>query len=322
MRLSTTVYILLLVYIISALLFWGISLEKQSIQILEKEKEALLEHVDPAKDPAAYRQSLAWLEKKKKSRSTQYLAEGITSILVILTGAVVVYTSFRRSILLSRQQHNFMLSVTHELKSPIAAMKLNLQTLEKYELDEDKRHMLLERCILEANRLNDLCNNMLVASQMEGHQYVATIEPLNFSTLVDEVVRAYMLRYPERFTQDITAGINIQGDRLLLRMAVSNLLENAVKYTDPGTKVRISLALKGENIQLVIADQGAGIPDQEKKNVFGKFYRIGNENTRKTKGTGLGLYLTRIIVQQHRGQITLRDNKPSGCVFEMEFRSA
>jgi len=320
MRLFTTLYILLLVYIVAALLFWGISLEKQSILIYEQQQTSLREHIDPAQEPAAYREGLAYLEQKKRSRTTQYVAEGITSLLVILTGAAVVYTSFRRNILLSRQQHNFMLSVTHELKSPIAAMKLNLQTLEKYELDEAQRGKLLERCITEANRLNDLCNNMLIASQMEGHQYIATAESLDLSALTEQAVDDYSQRHPGRFTGDIPPGIAFTGDHLLLQLALGNLLENAVKYTDG--PVQVTLCRKGNIISLKVADQGTGIADQEKRKIFGKFYRIGNENTRRKKGTGLGLYLTHIIVRQHRGQLTVKDNKPQGAVFEITLPAA
>ncbi len=317
MRLFTTLYLLLLGYIIAAMLFWGISLEKQSVMIYEQQRESLLEHVDPEDTPDAYQQSLEYLEQRKRSRTRQYISEGITSLLVILTGAAVVYTSFRRSMLLSRQQHNFMLSVTHELKSPIAAMKLNLQTLEKYDLDEEKRNLLLERCIVESNRLNELCNNMLIASQMEGRQYVAANELLDLSVLTEEAVLAYSIRYPGRFTSHITTGISFTGDRLLLQMAINNLLENTVKYTPPETPVEVSLRKRANSLVLKVADQGAGIPDHEKKRIFGKFYRIGNENTRKTKGTGLGLYLTRIIIRQYGGQIIVKDNKPVGSVFEI-----
>ncbi len=319
MRFFNTVYLLLLSYIIAALVFWGFSLNKQSMQIYELDKEALKDHIDSVKKPEAYQAALGYLEKKKESRKKQYLGEGGTFLFVILIGAAVVYTSFRRSIQLSRQQNNFMLSVTHELKSPIAAIKLNLQTLEKYELDEEKKYMLLNRCILESNRLNDLCNNMLIASQMEGHQYVAAKESLDFSVMVEQIADDYKKRYPNRFDANIDPGKMITGDRLLLQMAISNLLENAIKYTPAGSEITVSLKPRGSNICFIIADLGAGIPDDEKKKIFNKFYRVGNENTRKTKGTGLGLYLTRIIVKQHKGIITVKDNKPNGSVFEMQF---
>jgi signal transduction histidine kinase len=100
-------------------------------------------------------------------------------------------------------------------------------------------------------------------------------------------------------------------------MALNNLLENAVKYTPADKPVTISLQLKNNSAVIQIADNGPGIPDAEKGKVFNKFYRIGNEETRKSKGTGLGLYLTSKIIKQHNGKIAVMDNVPSGCIFEI-----
>lgn len=317
MRFFTTVHLLLLAYIIAALVFWGDSLQKKSRIEYEQDIIILKTTVDSATQPEFYDQRMQTLKAKLDTRTKQYIGEGSTFLLVILIGAAVVYSSFRRSVMLSRQQNNFMLSVTHELKSPIAAMKLNLQTLERYNLDEEKRNKLLERCVHEANRLNDLCNNMLIASQMEGRQYVAAREVLSFDELVSSCANDYMVRYPNRFEEVSIVPCNVNGDRLLLNMAINNLLENAVKYTPADKVVQISLKKQHQTILLEIADMGHGIPDAEKHKVFNKFYRIGNEETRKTKGTGLGLYLTNKIVKQHNGKISIADNKPTGCIFQI-----
>ena len=198
-------------------------------------------------------------------------------------------------------------------------MKLNLQTLEKHKLDEAKQDRLINQCIKEANRLNDLCNNMLLASQMEGRQYRQATEQIDFSELVEHTLHEYLVRYPNRFEEDIKPGIMLTGDRLLLQMAINNLLENAIKYTPADKPIRVALAAKNNMAHLQVEDQGHGIPDKEKPRIFTKFYRIGNEETRKTKGTGLGLYLTSKIVKQHKGKIIVKDNEPAGAIFEMCF---
>lgn len=317
MRFFTTVYILLLVYIISALIFWGVSLEKQSKHILKQEELTLRSQVDSEKQPMLYATRLHEIQDKKQRRKSQYIGEGSTFLLVILIGASVVYTSFRRSIGLSRQQNNFMLAVTHELKSPIAAMKLNLQTMERYQLDEEKKEQLVKRSIKEANRLNDLCNNMLIASQMEGKQYVAAKEQLNFSQLTEDSVKDYNGRYPGRFEQNIINDHYLNGDRVLLQMVINNLLENAIKYTPEDKPILVELTARNNIAVLQVIDNGPGIPEKEKNKIFNKFYRIGSEATRKTKGTGLGLYLTAKIVRQHKGRIVVKDNTPSGAIFEV-----
>lgn len=318
MRFFTTVHILLLLYIITALIFWGISLHKQSLQIYELEKTALNVEISREQNAVLYDKRLSELKETKSSRTSQYIGEGSTFLLIILIGAAIVYSSFRRSIRLSRQQNNFMLSVTHELKSPIAAMKLNLQTLERHNLDQEKKQLLVDRCVKEANRLNDLCNNMLLASQIEGRQYKQAKETLDYTELVDESIRDYAVRYPNRFEQDDDFNdVSVAGDRILLQLAVNNLLENAVKYTPADKPIHISLKKKNGVANLQVKDQGVGIDDSEKGKIFNKFYRVGNEETRKSKGTGLGLYLTAKIVRQHKGKISVRDNTPNGAIFEI-----
>lgn len=317
MRLFTTVHILLFLYVISAILFWGISLEQKSETIYELEYECMKAEIDSMQHPTAFNTKLASIKDKRSSRTKQYIGEGGTFLLVILIGAAVVYSSFRRSIRLTRQQNNFMLAVTHELKSPIAAMKLNLQTLERHNLDEDKKDLLVNRCVKEANRLNDLCNNMLLASQMEGRQYKASKEQINYTELIKDSVKDYSGSYPDRFVINELSEITLIADKVLLQMAINNLLENAVKYTPSDKSVTLALEKRNGAAVFTVADLGPGIPDDEKTKIFNKFYRVGNEETRKSKGTGLGLYLTSKIVKQHKGKIIVKDNDPNGAIFEL-----
>ncbi len=317
MRFFTTVHILLLAYIIAALVFWGTSLYSKSEEIYAGDIKTLKSEVDSALYPEMYNSKVKEYKSKLDMSKKQYLGEGATFLLIILVGAAVVYTSFRRSVMLSRQQNNFMLSVTHELKSPIAAMKLNLQTLERHQLEEEKKKKLIDRCIVEANRLNELCNNMLIASQMEGKQYVPAKEEISLYDLVKQILSDYSARHPNRISIGEMVECNIVGDRLLLQLAINNLIENAIKYTPEDKGITVSLVAINNHFAIKIIDQGAGISDSEKHKVFNKFYRIGNEATRKTKGTGLGLYLANKIVKQHNGNILLYDNVPTGSVFEL-----
>lgn len=317
MRFFTSVHLLLLTYIIAIIIFWGLSLQRQNEHIYSQQVTILKAQVDSLKEPVRYTNELASLKHKQAMRTSQYIGEGTTFLIVILIGAVVVYTSFMRRIRLSKQQNNFMLAVTHELKSPIAAMKLNLQTLERHQLDEEKKQQLLQRCIKESNRLNDLCNNMLFASQLEGRQYKAVREEFDLSALADYVAGDYSGRYPRKFIREIEPECKMTGDRVMLQMAINNILENAVKYTPEDKPITVRLSTRDNNAILQIADQGVGIADGEKKKIFNKFYRVGNEESRKSKGTGLGLYLTNKIILQHKGRITVKNNTPTGSIFEI-----
>ncbi len=180
-----------------------------------------------------------------------------------------------------------------------------------------RNRQLISRCIKEANRLNDLCNNMLFVSQIEGRQYKQAKEPFDLSDFLKNVVKDYETRYPRRFVDDIKPGFSVTGDRVMLHMAINNLLENALKYTPEDSRVAVTLFGRDNSIVLQVADNGAGIPDNEKKKIFNKFYRVGSEESRKTKGTGLGLYLANKIVLQHKGRIVVKDNTPSGSIFEI-----
>lgn len=318
MRVVTSLYLIILAYIIAALIFWEMRLQQQSGRIYAQEVITLRSQLDSLQYPTEYASEMQQLNGKLESRTTQYVAEGATFLVVILIGAAVVYGSFIRRIGLSRQQNNFMLAVTHELKSPLASIKLNLQTLEKHKLDETKRDILINRCINESNRLNDLCNNMLFTSQIEGGQYKPALEPFSLSVMVEDVISEFAERYQRRFEEDIDEGLRIVGDKSMLRMAVTNLVENAIKYTPETGLIKLCLETKNQIACLRVIDEGPGIPDAEKKKIFDKFYRVGKEESRKAKGTGLGLYLSSRIVAQHKGKLLIKDNKPQGAIFEMQ----
>jgi signal transduction histidine kinase len=318
LQLATIVYWILLVYIIVALLWWALSLWHQNETIYELEKKMIVDL--KSTNPRAYELERFKIEDERKRNIGKYLGEGGTFLLLILVGAVYIYRSVRRQFKLQRQQQNFLMAVTHELKTPIAVARLNLETLQKYSLDEEKERKILQVTLQETLRLDTLINNILIASQLDGHSYKISKEEIDFSSLVAEAVRQFAARYPDRHVDTfLQEGVETKGDPLLLKLLVSNLLENANKYSARDTPVHVRLSLHNNSPVLEITDEGEGIPDEEKKKVFEKFYRIGNEQTRRTQGTGLGLYLCKKIVADHRGTIDLKDNQPRGSTFIVEF---
>jgi two-component system, OmpR family, phosphate regulon sensor histidine kinase PhoR len=118
---------------------------------------------------------------------------------------------------------------------------------------------------------------------------------------------------------ELQPDIQIEGDRFAITNVVTNLIENAVKYSPPCAHVVVKLAGEQGNVVFSVADHGIGIADNEKRFIFNKFYRVGNEDTRKTKGTGLGLYIVKTVLERHRAQIKVKDNTPSGSIFEVIF---
>lgn len=313
------VYWALLTYMIAALVWWFIALVKQNDTLVAVQLQQITGTQAQAHMPKLTVAELLDMQSRKR---IQYIAEGLTFLALILVGAVYVFRATRRQIRASVQQQNFMMAVTHELKTPIAVTQLNLETLQKRKLDTAQQDKMIASTLREANRLNMLCDNILLASQLDGKAYQETRTEINFSDLVEGCIDTFKQHYPSRLvSEQIEASLYLDGETLLLQMLINNLLENAHKYAPQDTEIKVALAQQGKNIQLKVIDSGKGIPDAEKFKVFEKFYRIGSEATRNTKGTGLGLYLCKKIAENHNANISVTDNKPQGSIFVVTFNS-
>jgi two-component system, OmpR family, sensor histidine kinase CiaH len=311
------IYWFLLAYIIAALVWWFVALNRQNDQMSNYK----LQELNP--NHTGYTEQVNKIEQAQKRKTAQYIGEGITFFLLIAAGAVFVFRAVRRQLKFSQEQQNFMMALTHELKTPIAVTKLNLETLQKRKLEESQQQRLIQTTIQEANRLNSLCNNMLLSSQIEASGFKISTEEINFSELVTDCTQDFITRYPQiNIVSTITKDIFTNGDQLLLQMAVNNLIDNAIKYSSRETTIAVVAAQEKNTIMLQVKDGGKGIANEEKKKVFQKFYRSGNEATKGAKGTGLGLYLTQKIVQQHNGNISVTDNMPTGSIFTINLQSS
>lgn len=321
LRIATIVYWVLLLYIMAALGWWAYSLLQQNKQIHALQKQAL----NPS--AAGYVLAAQKIEASERRGFYKYIGEGSAFLFLICAAAVYLYRLVRRQLQLQQQQQNFVMAVTHELKTPIAVARLNLETLQKHRLEEEKKAKLVQTTLQETLRLDTLINNILLASQLEERAYRTTKEELDFSALVKDVLKDFENRYPERpLTVSLADDVVLYGDATLLKLLLSNLLENANKYSPKRKTVSLFLTAKTSyltaeagDVTLTVADEGGGIPDEEKKAVFQKFYRIGAEETRKTQGTGLGLYICKKIAEDHGGKISVQDNGPTGSKFIVQF---
>lgn len=310
-------YWFLLAYILAALIWWFIALNHQNQQMSQYEMEQL--HQTDIDFQTKF-ENIKSLEKRKKA---QYLGEGITFFLLIMTGAVFVFRAVRRELKISEQQQNFMIAITHELKTPISVAKLNLETMQKRKLDEQQQQRLLQTTLEETNRLDALCNNMLLSSQIEAGGYPFTNEETNISELISKCVQDFITRYPQQIIEShIVGDIFITGDRLLLQMLTNNLINNAIKYGSKKLPVTVVLTEQDNKITFQVKDLGMGIAASEKAKIFNKFYRVGNTATKAAKGTGLGLYLCKNIAKQHHANISVTDNSPTGAIFTVILNSS
>lgn len=320
LRITTFIYWMLLLYIIAALVWWCISLLQQNQAMRNYQINQLNTTIDPEVLPRQYAAEMADIDDIYYRERAKYIGEGSIFLLLILVGASFVYRSVRRQFRFQQQQQNFMMAVTHELKTPIAVARLNLETMQKYALDPEKQKKLIRMTLEETGRLNFLTNNILISSQLEGGGYKSSKEELDLSDLLKDCINDFRNRFPDRqFKEEVAPDADVKGDPLLLQMLINNLLENAIKYSPKESPIKAILQVTERSIRLEIIDEGLGIPDEEKKKVFTKFYRVGNEATRKTQGTGLGLYLCRIIARDHNADISVTNNTPRGTNFAVTF---
>lgn len=256
--------------------------------------------------------------KDLKKRLYMVFGEGGVFLGLLIFGISKIRSAFFREVELARQQKNFLLSITHEFKSPLAAVKLNLQTLQKRVLEPYQREEVIRKALVETDRINLLVENTLLAARLESHNYDLYFEEFNFSDFVHTTVSDFIERqdHDHAFLHDITPGIHVKGDKVALTSLINNLIENAEKYSPNGTTIHIDLLKSGHDAIILVKDEGTGIPLNEYTRIFEKFYRIGNEETRKTKGTGLGLFIVQHIAGLHKGKITVRPNIPVGTVFQ------
>ncbi len=254
-------------------------------------------------------------------RKAMFIGEGLFFFVIFIGGAIKLKQALKREKKLHKQQHNFMLSVTHELKSPLASIKLYIQTILKRELDREQQQQFLKNSLKDIERLDDLVENVLIATKLESQKVQFQKEQFNLSDVVTKI--SERLQVYSCTTQIIKLNVEpdifIVGDHFALSSMITNLLENAIKYSPPCEQVAVKLYKDKGDIVLSVADFGIGISDEEKKRIFSKFYRVGSEDTRKTKGTGLGLYIVKTVVDRHYGHIKVIDNKPTGTIFEITF---
>lgn len=305
------IYWVMLAYIVAALIWWFIALDQQNREMTQY----MLRTLEP-QDPQ-FNNEVERIRDFRNRKQAQYLGEGLTFFLLIIGAAIFVFRAMRNQLKLGQERQSFMMAVTHELKTPIAVSKLNLETLLKRKLDEPVQHKFLHNTLEEMNRLNALCSNLLMSSQIEGGGFSFTPEKLDLSQLLHGCIQDASIRFPSRRIYDnVSNGILVTGDRFQLQVAINNLIDNAVKYSRDD--IYVSLSTEKENCTIQIADSGPGIPDADKHKVFDKFYRVGNEATKSAKGTGLGLYLVSRIVKKHGGTIHVSDHQPSGSVFNIQ----
>jgi K+-sensing histidine kinase KdpD len=291
-------------YLVFQLVWWGWQLYKLQF--------AYLQHLKS--------EGATLPENALRNKIFMIIGEGGVFLLLLFFGIWWIKKNVWQDLKRAQKEKNFLLAVTHELKTPIAAIRLNTQTLKNRKLTEEQSQDLCTDIITESNRLETLVNNILLATQFEQNTVLGNWQKTDLSALVEAQIKRFQQLFPERtVNSNIHSNIFIQAEENMFVSLLFNLLENANKYS-PASEP-ISVLLKGSEhiVLLEISDFGIGIPNEERKSVFEKFYRVGNEQTRSQKGTGLGLYIVKEICKTHKAEITIGDNSPRGSRFQITF---
>lgn len=317
------VFYVVVFYIFASYMWWSFLLADKNAVAFEmrEQKEQLLYNIENGLplDDETYFNTDRYLELDKKFNRQKWMirSEGLVFMLLLALGAWQLMRTFSKEIALARQQNNFLLSITHELKSPMASIKLSLQTITRRGGLEEKFNKLATNAVSDVDRLETLVDNILLAAKIEAKSYPYNFDELNLSAFVNELVAKAQAYYGEewKFETHIRPNVWMKMDPVSFASAIWNLLENSVKYSGSKKLIVISLSLSEGMAQISVADNGIGISGSEKRRVFDKFYRVGNELTRTAKGTGLGLFIVKRVSNNHKGDVTVQDNSPTGSKF-------
>jgi signal transduction histidine kinase len=246
---------------------------------------------------------LAWL-----------LALGSASFVVIITVLVLFSVFLVREIRMVNRQTGFVDSVTHELKSPLASLKLCLETLEREELAPQQRAQLHEMMIEDVERLSIFIEDVIEASRLPDHREGFALDRVVLSELVescaDGIVRHYK-QEPKTIQMRIPRDLVLVTDKTALETVLKNVLDNAVKYSlglEHPVYVTVEATLAPRHVNITVRDQGVGIPRQHRKRIFERFFRVPHESVRTRRGTGLGLFVVSSLVRVLGGKVQVESD--------------
>lgn len=291
---SLTLFYILVAYVFLQLMWWAVHIIQLTSKLGENNE---------------YTSRRIWM----------IIGEGLVFFLLLSFGVYKIRKAFKQEVRLAQQKQNFALSVSHELKSPIASIKLFLQTLEKRELSEEKKIEILKKCISNADRLDGLVNNILLSNTFDSNNYELSLELYNLKAQIEDICLVFKHNNSQaKITFNYNGAEELYLDKTIIASIVTNLIDNAIKYTSDEKIIDVGITEKNEFLNISVSDNGDGISEGEKELIFEKFYRSGSEITRKAKGTGLGLYIMKELIRLLNGEIQILNNKPKGTIFNIK----
>jgi two-component system phosphate regulon sensor histidine kinase PhoR len=297
------IFYILVIYVLVQFLWWAYHMAQQSQAIYMQQL-------------ATSPESESILHKQLLAKYYMIFGEGSVFLLIMLVGIAQVRKAFKKESELLARQKTFLHSVTHEFKSPIASLRLQIETLLKRNLSNEQQQQALSNALEDTERLDQLLEKILISARIDNGELPFYPEKINLSEKLKDSLNKLLRSYQHRdIVEHIQDKVEIHIDPWAFNSIVTNLVENALVYSPKDKPVVVELKKEGNKILLLVKDHGPGIPVEERKKIFQKFYRMSTSSG--YKGTGLGLYLVDYIVKRHNGSITVKENSPNGAIFEV-----
>ncbi len=265
------------------------------------------EKVDIAHELGAAPEYSELLYEQEIRRQIMVGSEGVVFLVLLLVGIWLIYRSLAQAHQLRRLQENFLMAVTHELKTPLASMTVYLDTLRSDKIPTEKKQQLIPRMKKDLRRLEGLVEDILEAGRFETAAYRPDLQRLDLGVLLSELTAKLPSSNPGkeiRTELQIEKDVYVSADVAVIGRAIRAVLVNAVKYSsETEADLKVTLRRLRKRAEIRISDQGIGIEKGELSQIFDRFYRVGDELTRVRSGTGLGLYLCRQMIRAHGGEV-------------------
>lgn len=303
---------ILFAYLLFQFVWWEILLVKLHHQNFEKEKQLAALRIT---DYLEFQKLEKKISDQQRKKIIMIVGEGTVFLILIVYGFYRLLKSYEKDIAISQRQTHFLLSLPHEIKTPLSVIQLNLQTLLHHtQLLEDKKTQIIQSALEELKRLQQLIDHLLLSNKISKDKYHLHLQEINLSEYIKNVVEKYPSQ--KHIEYDLEENVIIKADEYLLNVLLQNLLSNAVKFSEK--YIYIHLYKKNNSVYLDFVNDGDLIDEKEKEHLFELFYRRKSDEQRGIKGTGLGLYIVKQIVDWHHFNISVF-TKDNYNVFQVVF---
>ncbi|MBI2839762.1 MAG: HAMP domain-containing histidine kinase [Acidobacteria bacterium] len=263
------------------------------------------------------------IEQRYRIKLIQVVGEGALLVILILITMLMLYYMFLVEARVRRSMENFLSTVTHELKTPIAGMKALLQTLSTRSIPEEKQAEYLEMGLRESARLQHLVDNVLVANRLDRKRMQVEVQPVELRPLLERVVGSWRRVFPAAGMLRLSCqdSIVVAADPEAVGIVLDNLLDNAFKYSPQPPHITIDVESDEDSVSIAVGDQGIGMDAADMENIFDKFHRATQNGVKTIKGSGLGLYIARNLTRAVGGELTAEsDGRGRGSTFRLRLK--